>query len=229
MRLVHRSSAASPRAAGPAPAARAWWAATGVVVAVGLVAQLVATGTSTGGFYPHNPQRLFNVFAFFTVQSNLIVGATSLVLALRSEPGGQLLRVLRLDGVLGIAVTGVVFHLALRGLQDLHGTAAFADLLLHTVSPVLGVGGWLLFGPRRALDRRVIAYSLLFPVAWLVFTLLRGSAVGFWPYPFVDVDHLGLGRVLVNCVLVAVLFLVLAVGALRLDRVLPVRSPRSRT
>lgn len=217
-----------PRAPEPVPTAptaaslaRAWWLATAVVVLVGIVTQLIATGTSTGGFYPRNPQRLFNVFAYFTVQSNLLVGATSLVLALRPEPGGLLLRALRLDGVLGIAVTGVVFHLALRGLQDLQGTAALADLLLHTVSPVLGVGGWLLFGPRRGVDRQVIAYALVFPIAWLVFTLLRGSAVGFWPYPFVDIDDLGLGRVLLNCLLVAALFLALAVGAFRLDRALP--------
>lgn len=126
-------------------------------------------------------------------------------------------------------MTGVVFHLALRGLQELHGTAAFEDLLLHTVTPVLGVGGWLPFGPRRSLDRPVIAYALVFPITWLVFTLVRGSIVGFWPYPFINVDELGLGSVLLNCLLVAVLFLALAVGASRLDRALPTRRVRSRT
>lgn len=205
----------------PAPLARAWWLATALVVLVGVVTQLVVTGTTTGGFYPHNPQRVFNVFAYFTVQSNLLLGATSLALAISGGRAGSVLRTLRLDGVLGIAVTGVVFHLALRGLQDLEGGAAFADLLLHTVSPLLGVAGWLLFGPRGHLQRRVVAWSLAFPLAWLAFTLVRGSATGFWPYPFVDVDAHGLGRVLLNCLLVAVLFLGLAAGAARLDRVLP--------
>ncbi len=227
---MNLSVAPEPGPTAPAASwlARAWWLATAVVVLVGIVTQVVVTGTSTGGFYPHNPQRLFNIFAYFTVQSNLLVGATSLVLALRPASGGLLLITLRLDGVLGIAVTGVVFHLALNSLQDLHGTAAFADLLLHTASPVLGVGGWLLFGPRRSVDRAVIAYALIFPIAWLAFTLLRGSAVGFWPYSFVDVDELGLGRTLFNCLLVAVLFLVLALGASRLDRALPGRNVRPR-
>lgn len=201
--------------------ARVWFGLNALVVLVGLVVQLVVTATTTGGFYPTNPQRVFNVFAFFTVQSNVLVGVTSLLLAVRPEPGGLLRRTLRLDALLGIAVTGVVFHLALRQLQDLRGSAAFADLLLHTVSPVMCVLGWLLLGPRAGVSGRVVAWALAFPLPWLAFTLVRGSIIGFWPYPLVDVDALGLGRPLVNCLLVAVLFTGLAVGASRLDRLLP--------
>ncbi len=130
-------------------------------------------------------------------------------------------RALRLAALVGITVTGVVFHLVLRQLQDLQGDAAFADLLLHTVSPVLCVVGWVCFGPRGAVDRRVVARALVFPVGWLALTLVRGAVVGFWPYPFLDVDDLGIGLVLVNCLLVAGLFTGLAGGAARLDRVLP--------
>ena len=86
-----------------------------------------------------------------------------------------------------VAVTGVVCHLVLRQLQKLQGDAAFADLLLHTMSPLLCVVGWLCFGPRGAVDRRAVVGALVFPIAWLAFTLLRGTAVGFWPYPFLNV------------------------------------------
>lgn len=201
--------------------ARTWFGLTALVVVVGLAVQLVVTGRTTGGFYPSNPQRLFNTFAYFTVQSNVLVGLTSLWLALRPEPGSALQRTLRLAGLVGIAVTGVVFHVALRQLQDLKGAAATADLLLHTASPLLCVIGWLLLGPRGGLGRRIVLWSLAFPLAWLAFTLIRGPLVGFWPYPFLDVDVLGWGRVLLNCALVAVLFTGLAAGASRLDRALP--------
>ncbi|MEO7745024.1 MAG: Pr6Pr family membrane protein [Actinomycetota bacterium] len=203
------------------PVARAWFAVTALVVLVGLGTQLVVTATTTGGFFPTNPQRTLNVFAFFTVQSNVLVAVTSARLALRPEPGGAGQRALRLAALVGIAVTGVVFHLALRQLQDLQGYAAFADLLLHTLSPLLCVAGWVCFGPRGAVDRRAVVGALAFPIAWLVFTLVRGAAVGFWPYPFLNVDVLGLGAVLVNCVLVAALFTGLAMGAARLDGHLP--------
>ncbi len=64
---------------------------------------------------------------------------------------------------------------------------------------------------------RIVGWSIVFPVLWLVFTLIRGAFVGFYPYPFVDVDEHGYGRVLLNCLLVAVLFLALAAGATTLD------------
>ena len=60
--------------------------------------------------------------------------------------------------------------------------------------------------------------SVLFPVAWLFFVLIRGPIVHFSPYPFVDVAHLGYARVLINCVWVAVLYLGMAAGAAALDR-----------
>jgi hypothetical protein len=83
-----------------------------------------------------------------------------------------------------VHVTFIVFRVALVGLQELSGAAALADFLLHFATPVLGVGGWLLFGPRGQISGRVVLLVLVFPIAWLVFTLVRGPIVDFYPYPF---------------------------------------------
>lgn len=204
--------------------ARAWFAATAVVVAVGLVVQLVATAQLRSGYFDTRAGRLVNVFCFFTVQSNIIVMVTCALLAVRVSRKPRWFWVLRLDGVLCITVTFIVFHAALSGLQDLHGLAKVADLLLHTVSPVLCVLGWLLFGPRRRTSSEVVRVSAVFPLAWLVFALVRGPLVGgYYPYPFLDVGVHGYPRVLVTCALVAALFLGLAAGAHLLDRRLPRR------
>jgi hypothetical protein len=198
---------------------RSWAGLTALIVAVGIVVQLVVTANGTEGFFPDNPDRVFNVFAYFTIQSNLLLGGTTLMLALQPDrPQSTLFRTLRLNGVLCIAVTGIVYHVALASLDDLTGWAAVANFLLHTASPVVGVLGWLLFGPRGRTDQRIVAWSIVFPLLWLVFTLVRGEFVGFYPYPFVDVAEHGYPRVLLNCLLVAILFLVLAAGATFLDR-----------
>ncbi len=195
-----------------------WAAGTAVVVAVGVVVQLVVTANGNGGFFPDNPDRVFNVFAYFTIQSNLLLGGTTLMLVLQPDrQQSTLLRTLRLNGVLCIAVTGIVYHLVLAPLDDLSGWAAVANFLLHTAAPVVGVLGWLLFGPRGRTDPRIVAWSIVFPLLWLVFTLIRGEFVGFYPYPFVNVTEHGYPRVLLNCLLVAVLFLALAAGATYLD------------
>ena len=197
---------------------RVWAAITGLIVVCGIVIQLLVTANGHEGFFPDNPERVFNVFAYFTIQSNLLLGGTALLLAARSgRPASRLFETLRLNGVLCIAVTGIVYHAVLAGTDDLQGWASVANLLLHTAAPVVGVLGWLLFGPRGRTDWGIVGWSIVYPVLWLVFTLVRGAFVGFYPYPFVDVDEHGYGKVLLNCLLVAVLFLALAAGATTLD------------
>ncbi|MGW1347001.1 Pr6Pr family membrane protein [Kribbella sp. NPDC002412] len=198
---------------------RVWAGVTALVVACGIVVQLFVTANGTEGFFPDNPERVFNVFAYFTIQSNLLLGGTTLALTLWPDrPQSTLFKTLRLNGVLCIAVTGIVYHLVLAGLDELSGWAAVANFLLHTAAPVVGVLGWLLFGPRGRTDPRIVTWSIVYPLLWLAFTLVRGEFVGFYPYPFVDVAEHGYARVLLNCLLVAVLFLALAAGATALDR-----------
>ncbi|MEV6285203.1 Pr6Pr family membrane protein [Kribbella sp. NPDC051770] len=199
-------------------AGRAFHAVTAAAVIAGIVIQLVVTATSTGGFFPDNPDRVFNVFAYFTILSNLLLGGTTLLLAAGTDRDSTLFRTLRLNGVLCIAVTGIVYWVALNALADFTGGAAVANFLLHTATPLLGVLGWLLFGPRGRTSPAIVGWSIVFPLLWLGFTLIRGAAIGFWPYPFVDADDLGYGKVLLNCLLVALLFLALAFGAMLLDR-----------
>jgi hypothetical protein len=199
-------------------AGRAFHAVTALAVLAGIIIQLVVTATSTEGFFPDNPDRVFNVFAYFTIQSNLLLGGTTLLLALGTDSDSKLFRTLRLNGVLCIAVTGIVYHVALAGLSDLTGAASVANFLLHTTTPVLGVLGWLLFGPRGRTSPEIVGWSIVYPLLWLGFTLIRGAAIGFWPYPFVDADDLGYAKALVNCLFVALLFLALAFGAMLLDR-----------
>lgn len=196
-----------------------------VFVAVGIQA-VVAAGAQDGYF--HTPAaRVFNVFCFFTVQSNVLVGVTCLLLAIRPQRSSTVFAVARLTGVVAITITAVVYHTALRDLRELHDWAWLADVLLHTVVPLLAIGGWLLFGPRRLTAWRTVWLSVVFPACWLAFTLVRGPITGFYPYPFVDVDAHGYPEVLRNCAVVALLFVAVAVAARVVDQRLD-RMQRAR-
>lgn len=182
---------------------------------------------ATEGFFTTPLARVFNLFCYFTVQSNVIVGVTCLLLALRPDRHSTVFAVFRLAGVIDIAITGVVYHVALAQLFELKGYAFVADQLLHTVVPILAVGGWLIFGPRRRVSWSIVGWAMLVPIGWTVFTLIRGPIVNYYPYPFIDVDLHGYGTVFVNMALIAGLFFALAAGALALDRVLAKRSDAS--
>jgi len=205
--------------------ARVWFAATALVVLVGLVVQIVVTAGATGGHFPTVGGRLVNLFCFFTIQSNVIVGVTSLLLALNPHRTSMLFRVLRLDGVVAIAVTFVVFRIALAGLHDLSGSAAFADFMLHVASPVMCVVGWLMFGPRQHTGPRPVLLAAIFPLCYLALTLVRGPIVDFYPYPFLDIAEHGYARVLLNSVIIGALFLALAAGVAAVDNRLARRGP----
>jgi hypothetical protein len=206
--------------------ARLWFAATGLLVLVGVAIQIPVSANAKHGFF-RGTAAAFNVFAFFTVQSNLIVGATCLLLAWKLDRQSALFKVFRLTGVVAITVTGVVYHVALAGLFDLDSWALTADMILHTVVPVAAVLGWLLYGPRRLTSRRIAQLAVIFPLLYMVFTIVRGAVVGFYPYPFADVNALGYARAIINGMWISLIFFGLAIGADALDQVLARREART--
>jgi hypothetical protein len=142
-----------------------------------------------------------NFFSFFTIQTNLLAVAM-LVLVVIVRP---LERTILFDTVRGavtlyIAITGIVFALLLAGLQESLDThIAWVDFTVHKLIPIVLVADWLLDPPRHRLSPRISASWLLYPLAYLVYTLIRGEDVDWYPYPYLDVSRHGYGRVLLNC------------------------------
>ncbi len=207
-----------------------WWfglTALTVLVAVGISLVLALTGDDPQSDSPLADA--LNIFAYFTIQSNMIVGVTSLYLALRPERRSTLFRVFRLDGVIMIIVTAVVFHALLAGLVGVSGWSSVSNQLVHTVVPALAVLGWLIFGPRGLVSWRVVAWSVVYPLLWVLFTLVRGAVTHWYPYPFLDVGELGYARVSLTILGITVAFVALAAGLHRLDRWLARASGRQGT
>src|SRR5689334_22666213 len=190
-------------------AARAWHLLTFLVAAFALVFQLVLV--LRGGRVldetnaPSTGEHVRRYFPYFTIQSNIAVAWVTALLAAGRESDTRFFRVLRLDAVLGIAVTGVVHFFLLRPLLDLNGADFWVDKLLHMVVPALAVVGWVVFGPRGLLSRDDVLPALAWPVLWLVVILLYGAATDWYPYPFIDVAEHGYGLVLLNCLGITVL------------------------
>ena len=200
-----------------------------VVVAVvawaAIVLQLVLVVQGSAVLVEEDPPglaaRTYRFFAYFTIQSNLLVAVVSTVLArdpALDRPGW---RVVRLAGLMGITVTGLVHFFLLRPLLDLDGADWVADKLLHMVVPVLALAAWAWCGPRKRVVVREAAYAFCWPIAWLVWTLGVGQVDGWVPYPFLDADEEGWGSVAVVSVGITVLALLVLGLFAWLDRRLP--------
>jgi hypothetical protein len=202
--------------------ARVLHAAVALAATVGFLLELVRAITDGPGIAPTHAERIVRLFSYFTIQSNLLVAVASWLLAWRPDRDGRVFRVVRLDALLCIAVTGVVFHTVLaEDAAQLTPSGNLAGFLLHTLSPAGAVVAWLLVGPRPRFDWRTVWWSVAYPLAWIAYTFVRGAAVGWYPYPFLDVATLGYGRALASTGAVAVLFLALAVVLGLVDRRLP--------
>ncbi|MBM3147209.1 MAG: Pr6Pr family membrane protein [Actinobacteria bacterium] len=192
--------------------ARWWFGLTALVVLAAVVISLVLALTGDDPQFGSPLADAFNIFAYFTIQSNIIVGLTSLLLALRPQRRSTLFRVFRLDGLIMILVTAIVFHALLAGLVGVSGWSSVSNQLVHTVVPALAVLGWLVFGPRGLVSWRVVAWSVVYPLLWVLFTLVRGAVTGWYPYPFLDVGELGYPRVALTILGITVAFVALAAG-----------------
>jgi len=210
--------------------ARPWFAATAACVFAGVLIQLFVTANNTANFGGTPLARALNIFVFFTIQSNLIVGATTLLLALNPTRSSTMFQAFRLTGLVAITVTFVVFHVALSHLLDLDTWAQAANQLLHTVVPALAVTGWWTFGPHRLTSTRIAKLTTLFPVGYMTFTLIRGPlASDFYPYPFANPVKLGYLAVITNAIWIGLLFVALAAAATALDKRLAGRPSEPAT
>ena len=170
---------------------------------------------------PGLPARIYRFFAYFTIQSNILVAVVSTALARDPSLDRAAWRVARLAALVGITVTGLVHFVLLRPLLDLTGADWVCDKLLHMVVPVLAVAAWAWAGPRPRVTWREAAYALVWPLAWLAWTLVAQEVDGWVPYPFLDPDEDGWGAVVVVSIGITVLFVGMLALARTLDRRLP--------
>ncbi|MDI4664880.1 Pr6Pr family membrane protein [Xanthobacter autotrophicus] len=180
------------------------------------------------GFAP----ALWRFLGYFTVLTNLLVAVVATAFALRPLSRLAAPRV-RLVAVMSIVLVGVIYALLLRNVWKPEGWQLVADRLLHQAVPVLFLATWALAargggdangpGPVR-LGVKDAAWAMAPPVLYLAYALARGEADGWYAYWFLDPAKLGDGRMALNTVMLAAVFLATALIFLGFDRLLARRK-----
>lgn len=133
---------------------------------------------------------VLNFFSYFTNLSNLIAAFVLLLgVAPRSRQSAAM-DVVRYVSAVNMAVIGLVFVALLRN-ADLGGLLPWVNFVLHYVMPVAMVLDWMIQPPGSTLPTRHILLALVLPAAYLGYVLLRGAAVDWYPYPFLNPVHVG--------------------------------------
>ena len=114
--------------------------------------------------------------------------------------------------IMSIMLTGLVAHFMLKGLFDEMDDIVKAGLvLLHYVVPIATFLDWLLFDIKGQTTKLMPLFSAIFPIVYVIVSLISAqyiSGEGKYPYPFLDVDTLGIKVVLINIVLLSIAYFI---------------------
>ncbi|MFM7065386.1 MAG: Pr6Pr family membrane protein [Gammaproteobacteria bacterium] len=161
-------------------------------------------------------------FGYFTLLTNgyCALVATSFALGNRLSSGWDRWRRpwVVTGAMAAIVVVGSVYYLLLRHQFHPQGLNWVVDRCFHYVMPVAFVAFWWRTVPRGALQWSHLPPMMAYPSAYLGYLMVRGEAIGQYPYFFVDVARLGYPQVLLNATGIAVAFLLLLAAAIRLRR-----------
>ncbi|MBE9584858.1 Pr6Pr family membrane protein [Mucilaginibacter sp. JRF] len=152
-----------------------------------------------------------NFLSYFTILCNLLVAVCLTFSTLM--PGrrvGKLFSGLSAQSAIAVYVfiVGLVYNTVLRGIWAPTGMAWLVDNTLHVVVPVLYLLYWALYRPHGALQWQSGFYWAVFPLLYLVYSLVHGAMVHWYPYPFIDADKLAYTRVFINAVVVTSAFVI---------------------
>jgi hypothetical protein len=133
-----------------------------------------------------------NYFSFFTIQSNIIGVAVFLIGALALPRASLTWDLVRGGAAMYLTTTFFVYGILLSGLEEsLQTTEPWVNAVLHQIFPVVIVAD-LLLRPlaHRITFRQSLAWTA-YPLAYLGYSLIRGSIVDWYPYFFLNPDEVG--------------------------------------
>lgn len=138
-----------------------------------------------------------NFFSYFTILSNVFLACVLLVAALRSlgnKKSSKILDYLRGAATVYMATTGIVYALLLSH-YDLGLTLPWVNFVLHQLAPILALVDWIATPPGKRLPTRTLWTWIVFPFMYVIYSLIRGPIVHWYPYPFLDPSTGGYGKV----------------------------------
>ncbi|WP_349292781.1 Pr6Pr family membrane protein [Pseudomonas sp. MWU12-2037] len=115
-------------------------------------------------------------------------------------------------------LVALVYNLLLRVPLSFQEFQWVPDELMHDVMPMLFLLYWWFCAPRGGLLWRDALPWLIYLLVYCVYLLVRGYLIGAYPYDFIDVGELGYPRMFINAGLVVLVFVLLSVLLIAVDR-----------
>lgn len=163
---------------------------------------VVAIGTQLADLAAKGVLNPVNFFSYFTILSNSLAVAVLLAGATvwRNQRSATI-DMVRGAATLYMTVTLIVYALLLSG-TDVDTAIPWVNSVVHQLLPVVMIVDWLIDPPDTRLSFRQGLAWLIPPLAWIVYTMIRGPIAGWYPYPFLDPANGGYGSVAVTSLVI---------------------------
>jgi hypothetical protein len=151
---------------------------------------------------------LANLFSYFTVQANILAIVLLLILAYFGFSGlsQESLKPYRGAVTLYLVIVGIVYFFFLRGTND-QATLPWVNAIMHYIVPLGMLTDWLIFPPLGVLELKRALKWLIYPIMYVVYSLIRGYITGWYPYAFLDPTIIGYVLVFAATIILAVICL----------------------
>jgi hypothetical protein len=174
---------------------------------------------------------LVNFLSYFTILSNLLIAVSLSISSINPRSGiGAFFSGYSFQSALTvyILIVALIYNFVLRGTWSLVGWLKINNNLLHVVVPVLYFIYWIAFIPKGSLKWKDNWSWMIFPLIYLVYTLIRGEIVHWYPYPFINVIKHGYGQVFLNIGFVSIGFILMGFALIAINRIIGTRMTRMR-
>jgi hypothetical protein len=134
---------------------------------------------------------VINFFSYFTNLSNLFAALVLLLSVFSTSLRNKsYINFLRYVSVVNMTIVGLVFATMLRNVE-FGALLPWVNFVLHYVMPVALVLDWLANPPAQKLGMKSLFLAMIFPATYLAYTILRGAAIAWYPYPFLNPANVG--------------------------------------
>ena len=166
-------------------------AALRLVIGLGLIGSVIWQVTDR---IANDIFRPFEYFAYFSIVTAIVAGlfliTTSFGLLLDVEDT-KWVEIARLSLAVALIVVGVVYHALLADVANdvRDGDYAWPVLpnqIIHTYAPILAAIEYIITIKAFRIRLRSFLLVAVFPITWLVLSIIRGTLTNWWPYWFIN-------------------------------------------
>jgi hypothetical protein len=162
-----------------------------------------------------------NYLSLFSVESNIAVAMVLTVpLIIKRGPLFDFFNATAIQAmvVMYSFMVFMIYDWVLHDLWVAEGIQFALNYMLHNAIPLAYIVWWFNFSDKGRLQYWYSFPWLIAPIVYMSITLTRGWFTGFYPYPFIDVDRIGMATVLYNTIGMLFLFWIAGLILIWIDK-----------